>query len=196
VIEILEDRRFLSATLANGVLTVNGTNRNDFIHIAPKNGNLLAQVNKTHQTFKESDVKSLKVNGLSGNDNISFGSTQIGATVDGDDGNDVILGTANADTISGGKGHDYIFAGGGNDSVTGGDGNDVIIGGKGNDTLHGDAGNDVISGADGDDQLFGDAGNDLLFGAAGSDKVDGGAGTDRALKQGNDTFTHVEKVWK
>jgi Ca2+-binding RTX toxin-like protein len=196
VVEILEDRRLLSATLANGVLTVNGTNRNDFIRVLPKDGNLIVQVNKTHQTFKQADVKSLKVNGLSGNDNISFGSTTIGATVDGGDGNDVLLGTANADTIAGGKGNDYIFAGGGNDSVSGGDGNDVIIGGKGNDTIRGGAGNDVLIGAEGDDQLFGDAGNDPLIGAAGNDKIDGGAGVDRAAKQGNDTFTSVEKVWK
>jgi Ca2+-binding RTX toxin-like protein len=194
--ENLENRQLLSASLASGVLNVSGTAGNDRIHVAKSGTNLTVQIGKARQTFKLADVKSIAVKGLAGNDNISFGYGTLGAKIDGGDGNDHIVGTSSGDTITGGNGNDWLHGWAGNDSISGGAGNDVIIGCLGNDTIHGDAGNDVISGAQGDDQIFGDAGNDILFGAKGNDKVDGGDGNDVAGKEGNDTFTKVEKIWR
>jgi len=214
MIENLEDRRLLSATLTSGLLTVTGTAKNDRIALTTKGTDLTVQVGKTKTTFKTADVKSLVVKALGGNDLIDLAKSPVGATVDAGDGNDVVLGTALADVVTAGKGNDYVFAGAGNDSLVGGDGNDVLLaaagndtvtggagndlisGGAGNDSLHGDAGNDLLLGDAGDDQLFGDAGNDRIFGGAGNDKVDGGDGTDIAGKQGTDTFTKVEKIWR
>jgi Ca2+-binding RTX toxin-like protein len=232
MIENLENRRLLSASLANGVLTVTGTTGNDRIAVTPNGTDLNVQIGKTKQTFKAADVKSLVVKSLAGNDTIDLAKSPVGATVDAGDGNDLVIGTALADVVTAGKGNDYVFSLAGNDSVTGGDGNDqiasgagndlvaggtgndlisagdgndsvtgdagndLISGGAGNDTLHGNAGNDVILGDAGDDQIFGEAGNDRLFGGKGNDKVDGGDGKDVAGKEGTDTFTKVEKIWR
>ena len=194
--ENLENRRLLSATLTKGLLTVTGTAKNDSIHVAKQGQNLNVQIGRAKQTFKLADVKSLVVKALAGNDTVTFGYGTIGANIDAGDGNDRVIGTSSNDTILGGKGNDYLHGWVGNDSILGGDGNDVIIGCLGNDTIRGGNGNDLISGAAGNDQIFGDAGNDQLFGAAGNDKVDGGDGIDAAGKEGNDTFTKVEKIWR
>ncbi|MDB5321032.1 MAG: Hemolysin-type calcium-binding region [Phycisphaerales bacterium] len=194
MIESLENRCLLSATLSAGVLSVTGTAGKDDIHVDASHKDLKVSVNGVKQSFKLADVKSLVVNGLAGNDKINLDHVPLGATINGGDGNDRIIGTDNADTITGGAGNDWIFARGGADVVNGGDGNDVLIGGAGNDTVHGDAGNDRIDGSTGDDQIFGDAGNDTLSGGPGKDKVDGGAGMDSAHKSKDDVLTAVEKA--
>ena len=194
MIENLENRCLLSATLSAGVLTVAGTAAKDNIHVDANHTNLKVSVNGVKQSFKLVDVKSLVVNGLAGNDKIDLDHLPLGATVDGGDGNDRIIGTDKADSITGGAGNDWIFARGGADVINGGDGDDVLIGGAGNDVIHGDAGNDRIDGSTGDDQIFGDAGNDKLNGGPGKDKIDGGAGTDSAHKSKDDVLTAVEKV--
>jgi Ca2+-binding RTX toxin-like protein len=121
-------------------------------------------------------------------------------------GDDIIIGTANADTIDllGGNdtylglgGNDKILGGNGNDDLRGGDGNDQVSGGAGSDTISGDAGKDSLNGNGGADSLSGGAGNDtihggldgdtlfgedgddFLFGDAGNDWIDGGAGNDQ-----------------
>ena len=67
------------------------------------------------------------------------------ATINGNDRNNVLPGTSEADTING-------F-----------DGNDVLHGYAGDDTLNGGAGDDTLYGYEGADALNGDAGNDLIF---------------------------------
>jgi Ca2+-binding RTX toxin-like protein len=196
MIENLENRCLLSATLSAGVLTVAGTAGKDNIRVDANHGNLKVAVNGVKQSFKIADVKSLAVNGFAGNDKINLDHVGLGATVDGGDGNDRIIGTDKADSITGGAGNDWIFARGGADLINGGEGNDVLLGGAGNDVIHGDAGNDLIDGSIGDDQIFGDAGNDILNGGPGKDKVDGGAGTDAAHKSKDDVLTAVEKAWR
>jgi hypothetical protein len=52
----------------------------------------------------------------------------------GDNGNNVLTGTANADTILGLGGNDTLSGLGGNDTLNGGTGNDFIDGGAGDDT--------------------------------------------------------------
>jgi Ca2+-binding RTX toxin-like protein len=71
--------------------------------------------------------------------------------------------------LNGDGGNDTIIGGGNDECINGGGGADSINGGGGDDTIHGDAG---------DDQLFGDGGNDCIYGDGGSDYVDGGAGVD------------------
>ncbi len=128
-----------------------------------------------------SDVTSITINTLDGDDVIAFHSlaaaavpitVDLGAgmdsldasvitqplTVIGGDGNDTITGGAGDDFIDGGLGNDTIDAGGGNDIVEGGAGDDNIHGGDGDDLLGGDAGNDNRSSGDGgDDTLLGDS---------------------------------------
>lgn len=67
---------------------------------------------------------------------------------------------------------------GGNDTIIGGGNDEIINGGAGADSLEGGGGNDTIHGGGGDDQIFGGAGDDWLYGDGGSDYVDGGSGVD------------------
>jgi virginiamycin B lyase len=76
-------------------------------------------------------------------------------------GNDVILGTAQADTV--------VALGG----------NDRVCGGRGNDQLFGNLGADVLEGGAGNDRLVGGAQGDILRGGAGRDRLVGGAQHDR-----------------
>ncbi|WP_086930688.1 thrombospondin type 3 repeat-containing protein [Agarilytica rhodophyticola] len=63
----------------------------------------------------------------------------------------------------------------GNDHLIGGNDNDYLIGGAGNDWLKGGSGNtDYLEGNEGDDRLFGGDGNDYLDGGVGTDLLVGG----------------------
>lgn len=92
-----------------------------------------------------------------------------GAPVTGDNGDNVLVGTVNADTIDGKGGEDRIDGLAGDDTLLGGAGDDLIEGGEGNDHIDGGADDDVI---------FGDAGNDILIGGLGNDVIKGNAGDD------------------
>jgi predicted extracellular nuclease/2',3'-cyclic-nucleotide 2'-phosphodiesterase (5'-nucleotidase family) len=92
-----------------------------------------------------------------------------GAPVTGDNNDNDLVGTANADTIDGKGGEDRIDGLAGDDTLLGGAGDDLIEGGEGNDHIDGGADDDVI---------FGDAGNDTLTGGLGNDVIKGNAGDD------------------
>ena len=134
------------------------------------------------------DAAAAAANPESGNSN--------GIDLYGDDGNDVLVGSARRDALEGGTGNDQISGGDGDDGIDGGPGNDHVDGGAGNDSIAGGPGNDVVAGGDGDDWIGSDdteAGNDvfdggpgadLVFGGPGNDVVDGGDGDDDV--QGDD----------
>jgi len=110
-----------------------------------------------------------------------------GGTLNGGEGNDVLIGDADTDTLIGGFGDDVIAAGGGDDSIYGdkggqtndADGNDVLYGQAGNDYLYGGGGHDFLDGGEGDDRIYGNAGSDTLLGGDGEDELYGGADADR-----------------
>jgi len=112
-------------------------------------------------------------------DNVLLG-TSGADSISGFGGNDDISGDAGNDTLSGGLGADFLSGGAGNDFVSGGDGDDTLTGNAGNDTLIGDSGigNDVIDGGADNDSLLGEAGNDTLLGGSGADTLLGGDGND------------------
>lgn len=94
-----------------------------------------------------------------------------GLLIRGNDGNNVITGTAfddnintglGSNTVNGGAGNDYLYGDAGKDVLNGGEGNDFIGGGSGNDTLVGGNGNDTLIGGDGNDKLVGGAGADVF----------------------------------
>ena len=78
---------------------------------------------------------------------------EVGKTVNGGNGADLLTGTRGDDRLSGGNGIDTLF---------GLDGNDVLLGGNGTDTLWGGAGNDLLDGGNGNDLLYGGSGNDIF----------------------------------
>jgi Ca2+-binding RTX toxin-like protein len=166
MIEGLESRQLLSATLVNGVLTVTGTGGADRIKIErSSSSSLRVEENGRRRNFSYAAVQSVVVNSLAGGDRIELehdGSEAVNkpSTLNGGDGNDRIEGGPNADTVSGGAG---------NDEIRGRAGNDVLSGDAGNDRIDGDSGMDVIFGGDGDDDLKGGSGFDRLTGGVGND---------------------------
>lgn len=114
--------------------------------------------------------------GLEGNDLLigSFGDDLLL----GNEGNDTIQGRAGNDVLIGNLGNDQINAGNGDDFVRGDEGNDTISGGSGTDRLFGSEGDDVIFGNDDIDFVFGELGRDSLFGGDGDDELRGGDGDD------------------
>lgn len=112
---------------------------------------------------------TLTILGNGGNDTLNASAVAFAVSLDGGDGNDVLIGGAGVDSLNGGNG---------NDLLTGGDGNDLLLGSVGKDTIRGLAGDDEIDGGLGDDSLQGADGNDEIHGGAGKDVVDGGNGDD------------------
>lgn len=126
-----------------------------------------------------------------------------GATLNGGDGGDVLIGSAVADTLKGGEDSDRLHAGAGDDIVMGdggddlleGDaGDDTLTGGLDNDTLVGGEGRDILRGGTHKDALFGGAGDDWLFGGGNADQLTGDAGADTFLltaPTGSGTFDTI-----
>jgi hemolysin type calcium-binding protein len=166
VSERLETRRLFAANLADGVLTVEGTDAGDVISLVARSSTLTVRVNAERTVFNLDAVDEVLVNALGGNDRITLGRLNVPAAVD---------------------------AGSGDDRVTAGRGDDVITGGDGDDRISAGAGDDQLFGAAGSDRLFGDAGNDELDGGAGADLLNGGAGFD-VTDSGVDFVTGVENA--
>jgi uncharacterized protein (TIGR01370 family) len=91
-------------------------------------------------------------------------------SINGTEGNNVLIGSSGTDTIAGLGGNDKIYAGLGNDKADGGNGNDLLYGNGGNDILRGGNGHDMMRGGDGNDTLTGGSGNDTFVFNTGSGK--------------------------
>ena len=170
-------------------VTVNGTARNDHIDVTTTGSvvtvsGLPEQVTVDHA--ESGDL--LTISGGAGKDTIDASALPAGAaslTLDGGDGNDILIGGHGADTLLGGAG---------NDTVTGGAGSDVGILGAGNDTFiwnQGD-GSDTVQGQDGFDTM-------VFNGAAGAEHITISAnGADATLSrvEGNITMdaNSVERI--
>lgn len=87
-----------------------------------------------------------------------------GATVHGEGGEDVVLGSLRDDALFGEAGHDALAGEWGADRLAGGEGNDLLDGGE-----H----DDLLAGQDAEDVLLGGAGADTLLGGAGADRLHG-----------------------
>ena len=120
VIEPLESRRLLSASISNGVLVVAGTSANDSIYISTPDGGTTVrlQINRAKQSFSATAFTAISVSGGDGNDYVS-----------------VSAALAYRATLSGGSGADTLVGGGGKNVMYGDDGNDVLAGGGAADTL-------------------------------------------------------------
>ncbi|MDO6764470.1 retention module-containing protein [Agarivorans sp. 1_MG-2023] len=75
-----------------------------------------------------------------------------GNSVDGRDGDEVLVGNESANTITGEAGDDALVGYAGDDQLEGGEGADLLIGGQGNDVLIGGDDSDMFAWLDGDDQ--------------------------------------------
>ena len=201
-VESLEERSLLSATLANGLLSITGTANADRVlvttifnkvyvvesTVTPGENGARPTVTTTRTSFDRAAVQSIEANLGAGDDRIIVSDSRffargtdrapLKATLNGEGGNDYLVSAGGDDTLNGGDGNDVLLAGGGNDTANGGAGRDFINGDGGNDTLNGDSGNDLLTGGGGDDTVNGDDGDDRLDGGRGADKLNGGNGDD------------------
>lgn len=173
----------------NGVLWITGSEEADSIEIVREGTNYKVTVGTYSATYAVAQVNQIFVEARGGADYVRFADDLSGVSVSGGEGNDTILGTANADTLYGNDGNDSISAGGGNDIVYGGAGDDNINTGSGRNIAYGEDGSDRLNGGGGVDKLYGQADNDRLYGQGGDDFLDGGGGVDRLYGGlGNDSL--------
>lgn len=221
-VECLEARVVPAVNITNAAAFVVNITGSETVEIGVTNGGkVIVRVNRVDsvQTTDAAEVTSLTITAsgtfanridLQGVTANAFGSLSD-ISVNGGNGNDVLIGSELVDTLNGGNGNDTLLGLGADDSLIGGSNDDVLIGGadndqlnggSGNDTLSGEAGSDLclggagadkISGGDdadtvngqaGNDSLTGDDGDDYVYGGAGIDTVSGGAGTDMVKGQG------------
>lgn len=165
----------VTASLAGGTLTVNGTASIDTISFAlGSNGLTVTGNGKTVSGSPFNGVARIVVNGNDGDDRIVLGAINLPATLNGGNGNDTLIGGNANDLLQGNAGNDNLDGGAGNDTLLGGIGNDVLTGGAGLDVLRGEDGNDTLNAADGiaDNVIDGGGGTDAIH----KDRVDPSAG--------------------
>ncbi|MEL7098219.1 MAG: calcium-binding protein [Pseudomonadota bacterium] len=121
---------------------------------------------------------------------------QIIGDVDLGDGNDLLRNSGDGmvvGVVEGQGGQDTLIGGDREDTFNGGSDNDLINGKGGNDRLRAGGGDDTVFGGAGDDELFGQNGKNVLSGQGGNDVINGGIGSDRLLGgNGDDTLTAGE----
>ncbi len=126
--------------------------------------------------FPIGSVGDIQIRTGGGNDVVVIApNVTANVTIDGGDGNDLLVGGGGNDVLIGGSGSDFLYGGGGNDVLLGGVGNDQLFGGAGNDSLVGGEGIDIVDGGAGRDLLIGGQGSDLLVGGGDDDILVGGS---------------------
>lgn len=129
----------------------------------------------------ESTATTTTFYGLAGDD-VLFGATTGGETLDGGDGNDTIWGDGGGDSMLGGNGNNNLHGSTGNDLFYGGTGTTYMYGnsgaGSGNDQFYGSSGTDLMVGGAGNDYMAGNGSQDWFYGEGGNDYLIGGAGND------------------
>jgi Ca2+-binding RTX toxin-like protein len=131
LLERLDQRRLLSATLADGTLTITGTSGADSIRVSLDLTLINISDNGVLSSFKATKVARISASLLGGDDFIALskkdgnGAVKIPATLSGGGGRDILRGGWRNDVLSGGDG---------NDSLDGNFGADVMDGGPGFDT--------------------------------------------------------------
>src|SRR5690242_3532156 len=117
MIEGLESRRMLSASLNHGFLTVAGTSGDDVIRVSLSGGKLTVNVNGERRRFGRGGVRGIKVSGGKGADDVRVSKVSI------------------ASTLAGGSGDDSLVGGSGNDDLLGQAGDNSLLGAAGDDDL-------------------------------------------------------------
>lgn len=198
-------------------LTITGTAGNDVI-LVRSNAIMgwTVTVNGRDHVYDALEVQTISVAGGDGVDYIDARDLLLPiipgidflVTIEGGDGDDILVGHAGRDRITGNDGNDKIHGWHGDDwlsgnaqkdRITGGNGNDTCLGNGARDFLVGEAGNDTLLGGDqpdtllgmdGDDSVLGEGGHDRLYGGAGRDYLSGGGGNDWIYARDN-AIDHV-----
>jgi Ca2+-binding RTX toxin-like protein len=136
----------------DGTLLVQGDEESDTLTIRSRADNLevVDADGIVDYQVKRSAVLRIEVEMGGGDDQISIDDSQgaftdtIPTLLDGQDGNDAIVGGRGGEVLFGGEGADLLLGGAGADSILGEGGDDHIFGGAGVDKLDGGAGVNVV----------------------------------------------------
>lgn len=210
MIDVLESRRLLTATLAaNGTLTIISTAAGDTITTSIVGAQFRVIENGATKNFVAASVVKVLIKGAAGNDTITHNADRP-ATILGGAGNDDLTGGPQKDSLDGQNNDDTLDGAGGGDVIKGGIGEDAVdyssrtanlkitvnnLLGDGqtgeNDNVFNTvenvlcgSGNDRVSGSAFNNRLMGGDGNDVLAGGDGADLLEGGEGAD-TLNGGN-----------
>ena len=168
---------------------INGTEGDDVIVIAKVGDQYVYTINGTPSYANVSEVSSITINALGGNDIVTILPDVIGVTVNAGAGDDSVAGGTGDDLIYGGDGNDTLLGAQGLDTIYGNFGNDVILGGSQRDLIYGGLGDDEINGNEGPDMIYAGNGVDLVRGGLGADYIEGRGKTDNIYGgEGNDTI--------
>jgi Ca2+-binding RTX toxin-like protein len=188
IVESLETRTLMSATLADGLLTVTGTDAAETIRVEQEGSRIYAYVGDVRDSFRASRVQTIRVDALGGDDTVQI-EVKRNSRIQGGAGDDTISGGSGHDTIDGDQGTDVMFGNKGSDTNVWdpGDGSDVVEGGKGFDAL-------LFNGSDGAEIMDASANGDRLkfFRNLGNINIDAGS-TERLIviaKGGADQITN------
>jgi Ca2+-binding RTX toxin-like protein len=143
--ETLEGRRHLAgvvASLDQGVLTIQGTSRDDAISVAAGARQFTVFISgQAGPTYANSAVRLVRINAGRGNDSILLSSRlRVRASVEAGPGNDRVGGGGQSDTLFGQQGNDTLVSNGGADYLDGGSEDDYL---EGFSVLHGGGGDDT-----------------------------------------------------
>lgn len=157
----------------------------------------IASLNFTLSGGTDTDIETITIAGLDGNDLIEVSTLQDAiihdpvkntdvhrdVTLDGGDGNDTLIGGGARDVLRGQAGNDSLIGGANDDELHGGIGNDTLEGQAGTDRLYGEKDNDSMNGGDGHDFQVGGDGDDYIEAGEGNlgDVIEGGAGYDTLI---------------
>ena len=144
--------------LSHHTLRLRGTEADDVIALRLAAGNPavlqvdIADDGSPDFSFTRDAIERISVKARGGDDRVRIDDTNGAFTtasptrIDGEQGNDTILGGAGAETLSGGPGNDSIDGNGGSDSSNLGPGDDTFVWdpGDGSDTIEGEDGTDTL----------------------------------------------------
>jgi Ca2+-binding RTX toxin-like protein len=121
-------------------VVVNATNGDDVVSVTGAGSNAQVVGLSARVTVSGGTAGSdrLTVSALAGSDVIEAQGVAAGSillTLDGGDGDDIVIGGAGDDVLLGGVGDDVLIGGPGNDTIDGGPGDNVVIQGFGADTV-------------------------------------------------------------
>ncbi|WP_373503392.1 calcium-binding protein [Aestuariivirga sp.] len=123
---------FLGSTFGDGqvdTIFIDGTAGDDVITFSVVDGVLkVLGLPATVTVTNFEAIDQIVINGLGGQDVVDgSGLTGMLLTVNGGDGDDVLIGSAAADSLNGGEGDDVLIGGGGVDALDGGTGDNILI---------------------------------------------------------------------
>jgi Ca2+-binding RTX toxin-like protein len=145
-----DDSDVMNGDAGVDTVTDNGGNGDEEFVVKPKDGDpTRVDASRINNPFTlDIEAEKLTVNGNGGIDKITGNTGLAGlikVTMNGGDGNDVLVGTDGDDVQKGGAGNDSVAGARGNDDMAGDDGDDVLSWnpGEGSDKFEGGAGNDT-----------------------------------------------------